>query len=125
MLYFIVQDDDPACKFFKWLDTSICCTRGAVTSPIVISKFKRLEHAIEVANEELKQTHVLTDAALEMERVVKRKAERVKVAHMISEEKAKKFKITLVVSWVMFDVLLILSTRFGEVKNQVEVFAIL
>ena len=35
---------------------------------------------------------------------------------MIFEEKAKKFKITLVVSWDMFVVLLILSTRFGEVK---------
>ena len=35
---------------------------------------------------------------------------------MISEEKAKKFKIALVVSWVMFVVLLILSTGFGEVR---------
>ena len=47
MLYFIVQDDDRACKFFKWLDTSICCTRGAATTPIVIAKFKRLKHAVE------------------------------------------------------------------------------
>ncbi|KAL0008893.1 hypothetical protein SO802_010395 [Lithocarpus litseifolius] len=46
-------DDDCTCKFFKWLDTSICCTRGPATAPIVIVKFKRLEHALEVANEEL------------------------------------------------------------------------
>ena len=116
MLYFIVQDDDRACKFFKWLDTSICCTRGAATTPIVIAKFKRLKHAVEVANEELKQTHALTDAALERERVAKRKAKRAKATRMIFEEKAKKSKITLVVSWVMFVVLLILSTRFGEVR---------
>jgi len=35
---------------------------------------------------------------------------------MISEEKAKKLTIALVNSWVMFVVLLILSTRYGEVK---------
>ena len=62
-----VQDDDHACKFFKWLDTSIYCTRGVATTPIVIAKFKRLEHAVEVANEELKQAHALTDAALQRE----------------------------------------------------------
>ena len=116
MLYFIVHDDDRTFKFFKWLDTSICCTRGAVTTPIVIAKFKRLKHAVEVANEKLKQAHALTDAALEKERVAKRKAKRAKAARMIFEEKAKKSKITLVVSWVMFVVLLILSTRFGEVR---------
>ena len=116
MLYFIVHDDDRACKFFKWLDTSICCTRVSVTTPIVIAKFKRLKHAVEVANEKLKQAHALTDAALEKERVAKRKAKRAKAARMIFEEKAKKSKITLVVSWVMFVVLLILSTRFGEVR---------
>nr|POF14408.1 hypothetical protein CFP56_66318 [Quercus suber] len=54
------QDDDRACKFFKWLDTSICCTRGAAIVPIVIAKFNRLEHAVGVTNEELKQAHALT-----------------------------------------------------------------
>ena len=71
MLYCIVQDDDRACKFFKWLDTSICCTRGAVVAPIVIAKFNQLEHAMEVANEESKQAHVLTAATLERKRVAK------------------------------------------------------
>ncbi|KAF3953706.1 hypothetical protein CMV_020876 [Castanea mollissima] len=33
-------DDNSACKFFKCLDTSICCTRGATITPIVITKFK-------------------------------------------------------------------------------------
>ncbi|KAK9998894.1 hypothetical protein SO802_018497 [Lithocarpus litseifolius] len=35
-----LPDNDRACKFFKWLDTSICCTRGTATEPIVIAKFK-------------------------------------------------------------------------------------
>ena len=35
---------------------------------------------------------------------------------MISKEKAKKLTIALVVSWVMFVILLILSSRFGEVE---------
>ena len=67
VLYCIVQDDDRACKFFKWLDTSICCMRGATTTPIIIVKFKRLEHVVEVANEKLKQAHALTNTALERE----------------------------------------------------------
>ena len=71
---------------------------------------------MEVANEELKQAHALTDAALKRERVAKQKVERAKTTRMISKEKAKKFKIVLVVLWVMFVVLLILSTGFGEVK---------
>ncbi|KAL0002254.1 hypothetical protein SO802_016035 [Lithocarpus litseifolius] len=90
-------DDDRACKFFKWLDTSICCARGTTTRPIVIAKFKRLEHAVKVANKELKQAHVLTNAALERERVAKRKAEKTKAARMKSEEKAKKLTIALIV----------------------------
>ena len=71
---------------------------------------------MEVANEESKQAHVLTATALERERVAKRKFEKTKVAHMIFEEKAKKLTIALVVLGVMFLVLLILSTRIGEVK---------
>nr|POE69415.1 hypothetical protein CFP56_08668 [Quercus suber] len=35
-----------------------------------------------------------------MEQAAKRKAKRAKAARIFSEEKAKKFKITLVVSWV-------------------------
>ncbi|KAL0003326.1 hypothetical protein SO802_017107 [Lithocarpus litseifolius] len=65
------KDDDHACKFFKWLDTSICCTHGAATTPIVIAKFKQLKHAVEVSNEELNQAHALIDATLERERVAK------------------------------------------------------
>ena len=116
VLYCIVQDDDRACKFFNWLDTSICCTHGAATTPIVIVKFNQLEHAMEVANEESKQAHTLTTTALERERVAKRKFERAKTARMIFEEKAKKLTIVLVVLGVMFLVLLILSTRIGEIK---------
>ena len=48
--------------------------------------------------------------------IAKRKVKRAKATRMIFEEKAKKFKIALVVFWVMFVVLLILSTRFGEVE---------
>ena len=71
---------------------------------------------MEVANEDLKQAHVLTDSVLETERVAKRKAKRAKAACMISEEKAKKLTIALAISWVMFVVLLILFSRFGEVE---------
>ena len=71
---------------------------------------------MEVASEELKQAYALSATTLERERVAKRKFERVKAARMISEEKAKKLTVALVVLGVMFLVLLILSIRFGEVK---------
>ena len=71
---------------------------------------------MKVANEESKQAHALTTAALERERVAKRKFERAKTARMISKEKVKKLTIALVVLGVMFLVLLILSTRIGEIK---------
>jgi len=66
---------------------------------------------VELANEELKQARAMGEAA-------KRKTERAKVARRISEEKGEKFKIDLIISWVMFGVLLILSTRFGDVKSR-------
>ncbi|KAL0008008.1 hypothetical protein SO802_009510 [Lithocarpus litseifolius] len=109
-------DDDRACKFFKWLATSVCCACGAATAPIVIAKFNRLKHAVDVANEESKQAHALAAAALERERVTERKYARAKATRMIFEEKAKKLTIALLVLGVMFLVLLILSTRFREVK---------
>ena len=62
MLYLIVQDDDRACKFFKWLDTNTC-TCGAATVPIVLAKFRQLEHKVELANEELKQSRAMGEAA--------------------------------------------------------------
>ncbi|XP_030936995.1 uncharacterized protein LOC115962235 isoform X2 [Quercus lobata] len=102
--------DDRACKFFKWLDTKTCMC-GAVTTPIVLAKFRRLENEVELANEELKQARAMGEAA-------KRKAKRAKVTCRIFEEKVEKFKIALVISWVMFGVLLILSTRFKDVRSR-------
>ena len=84
---------------------------GVATTPIVLAKFRRLGHEVELANEELKQARAMGEAA-------KRKAKRAKVARRISEKKAEKFRIALVISWVMFGVLLILSTRFGDVRSR-------
>ncbi|KAK9998467.1 hypothetical protein SO802_018070 [Lithocarpus litseifolius] len=53
-----------------------------------------------------------------MGEATKRKAERAKVACRISKENAKKFKIALLISWVIFGVLLILSTRFRDVRSR-------
>lgn len=53
---------------------------------------------MEVATEELKEAHAMDEAAMERERVAKRRAKRVKVACRIAEEKAEKFKIALLVS---------------------------
>ena len=110
MLYFNVQDDDHACKFFKWLDTNTCM-RGATTTPIIIGKFKHFESEVEVANEELKQARAMEEAALKWEQAAERRVERAKVARKIVEKKVEKFKI--VILWVMFGVLLNLYYYIG------------
>ena len=80
MLYLIVQGDYRACKFFKWLDTNNC-THDTDTVPIVLAKFRQLEHEVELTNEELKQANAMGEAA-------KQRAKRAKVARRISEERA-------------------------------------
>ena len=62
------------------------------------------------------------EASFKREQAAKRKVERGKVARRISEEKIEKFKIALVLSSVIFGVLLILSTRLGEVKSRQRCF---
>nr|POE69366.1 hypothetical protein CFP56_08621 [Quercus suber] len=79
---------------------------------------RQWEHEVEVANEELKQARAMREVTFERKQATKRRAERAKVAHRIFEEKAEKFKIVLILSWVMFGVLLILSTRLGEVRSR-------
>ena len=88
--------------------------RGAATTLIVIGKFRQLESEVEVANEKLKQACAMEEAALKREQAAEQRVERTKVAHRIVVEKAEKFKRALVISWVIFGVLLILSTRFGD-----------
>ncbi|KAL0002350.1 hypothetical protein SO802_016131 [Lithocarpus litseifolius] len=83
----------------------------------LFSKITAIGARGEVANEELKQARAMEESALGREQATKQRAERAKVARQISKEKAEKFKIVLVVSWVMFVVLLILYTRFGEVRR--------
>nr|POE69365.1 hypothetical protein CFP56_08620 [Quercus suber] len=62
------------------------------------SNIRRLEHEVEVANEELKQTRAMREVTLEREQAAKRRVERAKVVRKISKEKAEKFKIALILS---------------------------
>ena len=40
---------------------------GVAIALIIIAKLKRLEHTVEVVNEEVKQAHALTNAAMKRE----------------------------------------------------------
>ena len=53
--------------------------------------------------------------ARERERLAKRKTEKCKVAQRIAEEKMNTYKQVLVLSWVLFIVFYLFSTRFGDV----------
>ena len=115
------QDDDQHCKFFRLLDSNTC-KRGTEIAPIVIGKFRRLENeallAIEGEKEacaSLEEAHASLEETQERERVAKRKVEKYKVAQRITEEKMNKYKQVLVLSWVLFIVFYLFSTRFGDV----------
>ena len=57
----------------------------------------------------------MLEEARERERVAKRKAEKCKVAQRIVEEKMNMYKQVLVLSWVLFILFYLFSTRFGDV----------
>ena len=116
MLSFTSQDDDHHCNFFRWLDGNTC-RRGAETAPIVIARFRRLENEANLANEREREAHVSEEEARERERVAKRKAKKARVAKRIAEEKMNKYKQALVVSWVLFLVFYLFSTRIGVVER--------
>ena len=68
-----------------------------------------------LATEGDKEAHASFKEARKRERVAKRKAEKCKVAQRIAEEKMNMYKQVLVLSWVLFIVFYLFSTRFGDV----------
>ena len=68
-----------------------------------------------LATEDEKEPCALLEEARERERVAKQKAEKYKVAQRITKEKMNKYKQVLVLSWVLFIVFYLFSTRFGDV----------
>ncbi|KAK7851907.1 hypothetical protein CFP56_040558 [Quercus suber] len=98
----------------RWLDSNTC-KRGTKIAPIVIAKFKMLENEAMLATESEKEAHALLEEARERERVAKRKAEKCKVAQRIAEEKMNTYKQVLVLSWELFIVFYLFSTRFRDV----------
>ena len=62
-----------------------------------------------------KEARASLEEAREKERVAKRKAEKCKVAQRIAEEKMNTYKQVLVLSWVLFIVFYLFSTRFRDV----------
>ena len=68
-----------------------------------------------LATEGEKEARTSFEEARERERVAKRKAEKCKVAQRITKEKMNTYKQVLVLSWVLFIVFYLFSTRFGDV----------
>ena len=68
-----------------------------------------------LATEGDKEAHASLKEARKRERVAKRKAEKCKVTQRIAEEKMNTYKQVLVLSWVLFIVFYLFSTRFGDV----------
>ena len=81
----------------------------------MIAKFERLGNEAMLTIEGEKEARASLEEPRERERVAKRKAEKCKVAQRIAEEKMNTYKQVLILSWVLFIVFYLFSTRFGDV----------
>ena len=70
-----------------------------------------------LATEGEKEACASLEEARERERVAKQNAEKCKVTQRIAKEKMNTYKQVLVLSWVLFIVFYLFSTRFGDVER--------
>ena len=92
-----MSDDEPTCKYFRWLDgkTSKCKSKVA---PIVLARFSIYKNQARVAQEKEKEASDKETTAIEKEKVTKRMEEKARVRKRIAKEKLQKYKFALVVS---------------------------
>ena len=111
---FNMQGSDNHCQSFKWVD-GIPCRRGAETAPIVIAKFTRLEaKAATTKNNEMEARAMIADL-LHRERVAKRSAEKARVSLRMSNARARKYQVALLLLWLAIVVFIIFSLGNREV----------
>ena len=107
-----MQVSDQACKFFKWLDKNIC-PHGSATAPLVRERFTRYKAEVAATGNERDEAYAREAKARERERIAKRKAEKTKLALRIVEDKVYKYRLALLLSWIVVGVYFVFSIIFG------------
>ncbi|XP_050245424.1 uncharacterized protein LOC126693479 [Quercus robur] len=110
---FYDEKEVQTCKFCEWLDQKTC-KRGSEVAPIVLAKFKRLENEAKASNEREKLAREMEEKARERERIARRREEKSRVREMIARVRARMYRVTLVVSWVLF-AFFVFSSRIEDV----------
>ena len=92
-----MSDDEPTCKYFRWLDgkTSKCRSKVA---PIILARFNIYKNQARAAQEKEKEASDKETTTIEKEKVTKRMEEKARVRERIAKEKLQKYKFALVVS---------------------------
>ncbi|KAL4621427.1 hypothetical protein ACB092_06G226900 [Castanea dentata] len=91
-------DDEPTCKYFRWLDGKTC-KHGFEVAPIVLARISTYKNQARVAQEKEKEASDREKTAIEREKVAKRREEKARVIERIAKKKLQKYKFALVVSW--------------------------
>ena len=107
-----MQDSDHACKFFKWLDKNTC-PRGHATTPLVHERFTRYKAKAAATRNERDEAHAMEAEARERERIAKCKAKKTKLTLQIAVDKVYKYRLALLLSWIVVGVYFVFSTVFG------------
>ncbi|XP_030925864.1 uncharacterized protein LOC115952763 [Quercus lobata] len=111
--HFYDEKEVQACKFCEWLDKKTCKC-GSEVAPIVLAKFKRLENEAKASNEREKLAREMEEKARERESIARRREEKSRVREMIARVRARMYRVTLVVSWVLF-AFFVFSSRIEDV----------
>lgn len=90
------------------------CKRGSEVAPIILAKFKRLENEAKASNDREKLAHAMEEKARERERIARRREEKSRVREMIAQLRARMYRVTLVVSWILF-AFFVFSSRIEDV----------
>ena len=96
-----MYDDEPTCKYFRWLDGKTC-KHGSKVAPIILARFSMYKNQARVVEEMENEASDRETTAIEREKVAKRREEKARVRERIAKEKLQKYKFALVVSWGFF-----------------------
>ena len=89
------------------------CPRGHATAPLVHERFTRYKAEAAATRNERDEAHAMEAVAWEQLRIAKREAKKTKLALRIAEDKVYKYRLVLLLSWIVVGVYFVFSTVFG------------
>ena len=89
------------------------CPHGRETTTIVWKRFTRLATEAEAARNEKDDACAVEAETWERERIAKCRVKKSRLALRIAEEKVYKYRVALIMSWIVLGVYFVFSTVFG------------